>query len=175
MKGKHGQAAAVRHEVQSRDSEIATYQRAVARLTAENKALRASARDSAQSNQQSIRELRARLDVAAAPKVEALEIALGAARASAERTGREMVAMKRRYGRSMVHYMLALKELGITEPQTREALALIDAAAVALNYPSLAEDEEAFVEQIRFWKAKMDAKDRGYERSTMSKIALGIL
>lgn len=75
-RGKHGQAAAVRHEVQSRDAEIGTYQNAVARLTAENRELKANAEKQRQSAARTERELRGRLDAAASPKIDAMKLQL---------------------------------------------------------------------------------------------------
>lgn len=73
-RGKHGAAAAVRQEVQSRDTEIATYQNRVAKLTAENKKLREQLDAERQAARRKERELLTRIDHAASPKIEALEL-----------------------------------------------------------------------------------------------------
>jgi predicted RNase H-like nuclease (RuvC/YqgF family) len=92
VKGKHGQAAAVRQEVTARDTEIATYQRAVARLTAANKLLTDTNRERQRSWAKREREFRALIDQAASPTVDALQSELSRMRDkadNAERRGKQ--------------------------------------------------------------------------------------
>jgi hypothetical protein len=100
LKGKHTQAAAVRHEVQERDTKIATYQRAVARLTAENKSLKESNRERRQSWAKRERELLTRLDAAAAPKIDALEMLIAQRTAERDETRREHAKLADRWNRA---------------------------------------------------------------------------
>lgn len=102
MRGKHTQAAAVRHEVQSRDAEIETYKNAVARLTAETKALRAARETDQQSAAKVRRELSARLDAGAAPKVEALELLLAQTRDERDTARRAYEHLHRTIGPDML-------------------------------------------------------------------------
>lgn len=72
-RGKYTQRAANRLEVRTRDEQIATYQNAVRRLTAEAKELRDKLDAELEQHRATVRELQARLTEAAAPKVTALE------------------------------------------------------------------------------------------------------
>src|SRR5437899_490035 len=90
-RGKHGAAAAVRHEVQTAAQQIETYKNAVARLTAENANLKASINVERERARRTEKELRVRLDQAAAPQIEALHHELAAARGRVLDSKRELV------------------------------------------------------------------------------------
>lgn len=66
-RGKHGLSAATRHAIESRDTEISTYKAAVAKLTAENKALRDRLDSQQQTSAREVRRLKAERNEGVSP------------------------------------------------------------------------------------------------------------
>lgn len=102
-RGKHGQAAAVRHEVQQRDAEIEAYKRNVARLTQENRQLRNQLGGEQQRHRDVERRLRAEREKGVSPQVEALRLQVATLgeqvnglKAAAERYEKRAVKMSRK-------------------------------------------------------------------------------
>lgn len=104
MRGKQGQAAAVRHNIESRDAQIVVYQRNIARLTAETKELRATLDIERREQQRHVRELRARLDLGAAPKVEALELLMAQRTKERDSAQSDLGAFRDRWGRTVIRF-----------------------------------------------------------------------
>lgn len=80
-RGKYAQKAALHQAVTTRDAEIETYQHNIARLTADLKAEKDSRKASDDLHRKTQRELLARLNAAASPKMDALNHLLAKARA----------------------------------------------------------------------------------------------
>lgn len=113
-RGKHGDAAAVRHAVQSRDAEIAIYRRAVARLTAEKKALRAQLDEQRQAARAIERELRARLNEGLSPELEVLRRRNAALKAENEERRHVTTTLGRQQSEARAALMEALTEKGVS-------------------------------------------------------------
>lgn len=100
MRGKHGQSAAVRHDFQAIETDLATYQRRVAKLTAENRELREKLATEEQRHRKAERVLLARLNQAAAPKIEALEILVAARTRERDAVSRELDDLSEKWNRA---------------------------------------------------------------------------
>lgn len=117
MRGKHGAAAAVRQEVRSRDAEIEAYRSAVKRLTAERDAARTELAAQRRSAAKVERELRARLDQAAAPRVEALQRELAVAKQERDRAQGYL----RQFGEQAENARGILTDLLVAQGMSRDA------------------------------------------------------
>lgn len=67
MRGKHGHSAATRRAIETAETSVATYQRKVAELTAENKALKARALELDQAHRAEVRRLKAERNEGVSP------------------------------------------------------------------------------------------------------------
>ncbi len=90
MKGKHGQSAAVRREVNEAEAKEAAYRRQIVRITEERDQARRERDDARVEWRKEARILSARLSEAASPRTEALSRELERARGRCDQLEREL-------------------------------------------------------------------------------------
>lgn len=73
MRGKHGHSAATRRAIEAAETSVATYQRKVADLTAENKALKARTLELDQAHRAEVRRLKAERNEGVSPMLDVVQ------------------------------------------------------------------------------------------------------
>lgn len=114
-RGKHAVSAHARHEIASRDSEIAIYQKNVARLTAENKRLRARVDEQARHHRAEVRQLKAERDEGLSPMVAVLQREVIAAKEKAQAAEQRASAAVDRHARTFRALRGVLMSCGFSE------------------------------------------------------------
>jgi hypothetical protein len=121
-RGKHGASAATRRAIAERDSEIEMYRKNVARLTAENKALKERIAQQDQSHRREMRRLRAERDEGLSPMVPVLQGELTLARQDADEAQRAAIEIKKHWERGVVRVGQTLGKWGLGTPERAEFL-----------------------------------------------------
>lgn len=130
-KGKYGERAEVRKEIQSRDSEIETYRNAVKRLTAERDAAKEQLEASRIEHARVARVLRARLEQVTSPQVEALNMRIAGLQNDLDEALRISSSNMKRLGKLMIRLQEHLIEVHGRKQQGAFEEALIWSGGVA--------------------------------------------
>lgn len=148
MRGKHGVSAAARHAIETRDSELAAYQRRVAELTAEVKQLRANATERMRAHSREVKLLKAERDEGLSPMVAVVQRENAALKERLDRAQRDLRELRKKWERAFQrasrHFLDDHPELvGIERVEAAASLLVEGLEGVRINDGVRSQDTEA--------------------------------
>lgn len=171
-RGKYAEKAAKRRAELEVTTDLATYQHRVAKLTAENAALRERLAAQDRAAKQAERRLRAERDEGVAPQVEALSLVLRQTRENLDKSQRDLASLRKRDDRLIRRLIGHFESQHSMSPlEAREALLAIVPVYGMDEDVTVAEVEGSQVATIADTKTGVDIKFLGNRREARDTTA----